>query len=546
MNKRFKIGQIIEGTITGIKPYGAFVRVDDTTSGLIHISEISDEFVRDIEYFVSKGEVVIAKVIDIDKNQTQLRLSLKALNYSHRKKRSQYKVDKKRPLLPAHDIGFKTIEEHLAKWLKERKKEMVKVDLSHALLKKDVMDYQDEVSRIHRMIHDKTGKGSDFLGWVDWANSYDKDEYARIKDAAAEIKENSEVLLVVGIGGSYLGARAAIEMIHGPYAGSDLEVIYVGNTFSSTAIVRVLEYIKDKDVSVNVISKSGTTTETALAFRLIRQHMEEKYGEDAKSRIYATTDKASGLLKPLADEKGYETFVIPDDVGGRFSVITPVGLLPIAAAGVDIDALMQGVERATLDLNNPELSENPAYVYAVARRILEDQGKVAEMFVTYEPNLVFLAEWWKQLFGESEGKEDKGLLPTSVNNSTDLHSVGQFVQEGKKVLFETVVTVKEPIADMIFPEDEGDLDQLDYLAGKSLHWVNQKAFEGTLEAHVDTGGVPNILLEIEKMDAYNFGYLVYFFFKALAMSVYMIDVNPFDQPGVEVYKRNMFRLLGKK
>ena len=546
MDKRFKIGQIIEGTITGIKPYGAFVSIDDTTSGLIHISEISDEFVRDIEYFVSKGEKVIAKVIDIDKQGTQLRLSLKALNYSHRKKRSQYKVDKKRPLLPKHEIGFKTIEEHLPKWLEERMMEMVKVDLSHALLEEDVLSYQNEVSRIHRMIHDKTGKGNDYLGWVDWANTYDKEEYARIKVAAKKIQENSNVLLVVGIGGSYLGARAAIDMIQGPYAKQDLEVIYVGNTFSSTAIVRVLEYIQDKEVSVNVISKSGTTTETALAFRLIRQFMEEKYGEEAASRIYATTDKSAGLLKPLADAKGYETFVIPDDIGGRFSVITPVGLLPIAAAGIDIDALMQGVERATLELNNPELSENGAYTYAVARRILENQGKKAEMFVSYEPSMVFLGEWWKQLFGESEGKEDKGLLPTAVNNSTDLHSMGQFVQEGTKMLFETVVTVENPIADMIFPKDEGDIDQLDYLAGKSLHWVNKKAFEGTLEAHEVTGGVPNIILEIQDMDAYNFGYLVYFFFKALAMSVYMLDVNPFDQPGVEVYKRNMFRLLGKK
>lgn len=546
MDKRFKIGQIIEGTITGIKPYGAFVSIDDTTSGLIHISEISDEFVRDIEYFVSKGEKVIAKVIDIDKQGTQLRLSLKALNYSHRKKRSQYKVDKKRPLLPKHEIGFKTIEEHLPNWLEERMMVMVKVDLSHALLEEDVLSYQNEVSRIHRMIHDKTGKGNDYLGWVDWANTYDREEYDRIKVAAKKIQENSNVLLVVGIGGSYLGARAAIDMIQGPYAKQDLEVIYVGNTFSSTAIVRVLEYIQDKEVSVNVISKSGTTTETALAFRLIRQFMEEKYGEEAASRIYATTDKSAGLLKPLADAKGYETFVIPDDIGGRFSVITPVGLLPIAAAGIDIDALMQGVERATLELNNPELSENGAYTYAVARRILENQGKKAEMFVSYEPSMVFLGEWWKQLFGESEGKEDKGLLPTAVNNSTDLHSMGQFVQEGTKMLFETVVTVENPIADMIFPKDEGDIDQLDYLAGKSLHWVNKKAFEGTLEAHEVTGGVPNIILEIQDMDAYNFGYLVYFFFKALAMSVYMLDVNPFDQPGVEVYKRNMFRLLGKK
>ena len=546
MKEKYKIGQIIEGEITGIKPYGAFVILDDDTSGLIHISEISDEFVRDIEYFMSKGEKIIAKVIDIDPKTNQLRLSLKALNYSHRKKRKSYSDVNKRPLLPKSEIGFKSLEKQLPKWLKERTKDMVKVDLSHALLEEDVLSYQDEVSRLHRVIHDKTGKGNDYLGWVDWADTYDKDEYKRIKEAAKRIQDQSEVLLVVGIGGSYLGSRAAIEMIQGPYHKSDLEVIFVGNTFSSTAIVRVLNYIKDKEVAVNVISKSGTTTETALAFRLIRQFMEEKYGEDAKDRIYATTDKKAGLLKPLADQKGYETFVIPDDIGGRFSVITPVGLLPIAAAGIDIDELMRGLERATLDFNNDKLEENPAYVYAVARRILENQGKVAEMFVSYEPQLVFLAEWWKQLFGESEGKEDKGLLPTSVNNSTDLHSVGQFVQEGTKVLFETVVTVKEPMEDMIFPADEGDIDQLDYLAGKSLHWVNQKAFEGTLEAHVDTGKVPNIIVEIDKMDTYNFGYLVYFFFKALAMSVYMLDVNPFDQPGVEVYKKNMFRLLGKK
>lgn len=545
MKQVYKIGQIIEGEITGIKPYGAFVNIDDNTSGLIHISEISDEYVRDIEYFVSQGEKVIAKIIDIDKDNKQLRLSLKALNYSHRKKRTEYKVDKKRPLLPTHHIGFETIKEHLPHWVKERKKEMVKVDLSHALLTEDILSYQDEVSRIHRMIHDKTGKGNEYVGWVDWANTYDKDEYARIKTCAKRIQDQAEVLLVCGIGGSYLGSRAAIEMIQGAYSNNKLEIIYVGNTFSSTAIVRILNYIRDKEVAVNVISKSGMTTETALAFRLIRQFMEEKYGEGAAERIYATTDAKAGLLKPLADAKGYETFVIPDDIGGRFSVITPVGLLPIAAAGIDIDALMKGVERATLDLNNPDLTENPAYVYAVARRALEKQGKVAEMFVSYEPQMTFLAEWWKQLFGESEGKEDKGLLPTSVNNSTDLHSMGQFVQEGNKILFETVLTINTPQDDMIFPKDKGDIDQLDYLAGKSLHWVNQKAFEGTLEAHEITGNVPNIILEIEAMDAYNFGYLVYFFFKALAMSVYMIDVNPFDQPGVEVYKRNMFRLLGK-
>lgn len=544
MQSDYKIGQIIEGVITGIKPYGAFVKLDEETTGLIHISEVSDDFVRDIRYFVTPGEAVIAKVIDIDKNSGQLRLSLKALNYSHRKERTE--DQKKRRLLPKRNIGYDTIEKHLPLWIEKKEKNMVKIDLSHALLEENVLDYQEEVSRIHRMIHDKTGKGNDYLGWVDWAEHYDKAEYDRIKVAAKRIQDQADVLLVCGIGGSYLGSRAAIEMIQGPYAKTDLEVIYVGNTFSSTAIVRILEYIQDKEVAVNVISKSGTTTETSLAFRLIRQFLEEKYGEtDAAKRIYATTDKETGLLKPVADQKGYETFVIPNDIGGRFSVITPVGLLPIAAAGIDIDALMQGLDKATFDLNTDKLEDNPAYVYAVARRILEKQGKVAEMFVSYEPHLLFLAEWWKQLFGESEGKEDKGLFPTSVNNSTDLHSMGQFVQEGNKILFETVMTVKEPIADMTFPFEAGDLDELNYLADKSLHWVNQKAFEGTLQAHVETGNVPNIILEIEKLDAYNFGYIVYFFFKALAMSVYMIDVNPFDQPGVEVYKRNMFKLLGK-
>ncbi|AMC94615.1 glucose-6-phosphate isomerase [Erysipelothrix larvae] len=423
---------------------------------------------------------------------------------------------------------------------------MVKVDLSHAKLNEDVLSYQSEVSRIHRMIHDKTGKGSDYVGWVDWANTYDKEEFARILDCAKRIQDQAEVLLVCGIGGSYLGARAAIDMMTNPYGKKDLEIIYVGNTFSSTAVVRILDYIKDKEVACNVISKSGTTTETALAFRLIRQFMEEKYGEtEAARRIYATTDAKNGLLKPLADKKGYETFVIPDDIGGRFSVITPVGLLPIAAAGIDINALMDGVKDATHDYNTDDLTTNAAYVYGVTRRILEKQGKSVEMFVSYEPHLVFLAEWWKQLFGESEGKEDKGLLPASVNFSTDLHSMGQFVQEGTKNLFETVIRVVNPIEDMVFPSDEGDLDQLNYLEGKSLNWVNEKAFEGTLEAHEITGNVPNVIIEIEKVDAYTFGYLVYFFFKALAMSVYMLDVNPFDQPGVEVYKRNMFRLLGK-
>lgn len=545
MKNIYKNGQIVEGVITGIQPYGAFVSIDENTTGLIHISEISDDFVRDIRQYVAQGEQIIAKIIDVSDGPNQLRLSLKALNYSSRKIRED--KEHKRSLVPEIVLGFKSLDVKMPQWVAKKERPMVNVNLKHALLENDVMSYQDEVTRIHEMIHNKTGKGNDFLGWLDWADRYDKDEFDRIKVCAKRIREQADVLLVCGIGGSYLGARAAIEMIQGPYAQDDLEIIYIGNTFSSTSIVRILNYIKDKEVACNVISKSGTTTETALAFRLIREFMENKYGvEEASKRIYATTDAKNGLLKPLADQKGYETFVIPDDIGGRFSVITPVGLLPIAAAGIDIDAMMRGVKDATFELNNASLEANPAYVYAVVRRMMEAQGKDVEMFVSYESHLVFLAEWWKQLFGESEGKEGKGLLPASVNFSTDLHSMGQFVQDGKKVLFETVVLVDNPIEDAEVPFVDGDIDQLNYLSGKSLNWINQKAFEGTLEAHEVTGNVPNVILNIEKADAYNFGYLVYFFFKSLAMSVYMLDVNPFDQPGVEVYKKNMFKLLGKK
>ncbi len=544
MKNKYRNGQIIEGLITGIQPYGAFVELEDGVHGLIHISEISDDYVRDIRHFLNQGEKVIAKIIDVGDDHAQLRLSLKALNYSSRKNRSDKEY--KRPLVPKMELGFDTLDKLLPGWIHEKENMMVKVNLEYALLEEEVLSYQDEVTRIHQSINEKTGKGNDYLGWVDWAETYDKDEFARVKKAALKIRDQAEVLLVCGIGGSYLGARAAIEMIQGSYYKDSLEVIYVGNTFSSTSMVRVLEYIKDKEVACNVISKSGTTTETALAFRMIRQFMEEKYGEDAKDRIYATTDAESGLLKPLADEKGYETFVIPNDIGGRFSIITPVGLLPIAAAGIDIDALMDGVKLASQELNTPMLSDNPAYVYAVVRRMMEKQGKSVEMFVSYEPHMVYLSEWLKQLFGESEGKESKGLLPASVNFSTDLHSMGQFVQDGSKILFETQIRVKTPIEDTTVPSEEGDIDQLNYLAGKSLNWINEKAFEGTLDAHVNTGNVPNVLLEIESTDAKDFGYLVYFFFRALAMSVYMLDVNPFDQEGVEVYKKNMFSLLGKK
>ena len=423
---------------------------------------------------------------------------------------------------------------------------MIQLDLNHAFLKEDVKAYQDQVRAIDEALQNGTCKGNDFIGWLNWANNYDKEEFSRIKEVAAKVRENTEVFVVCGIGGSYLGARAAIEMMNGLYGDKKPEIIYMGNTFSSTYISQVMNYIKDKEVTVNVISKSGTTTETALAFRILKQFMEEKYGEDAKNRIIATTDKARGTLKALADKEGYETFVIPDDIGGRFSVITPVGLLPIAVAGIDIDALMKGLHDGMGEYGDADLEKNPAYRYAVARRILQNQGYDVELLVNYEPQMQMVAEWWKQLFGESEGKDGKGILPDSVCFSTDLHSLGQFVQEGKKVLFETNLYVETPMIDLTFPNDEANEDGMNYLAGKSVDWANKMAAKGTLQAHEETGGVPNILLTMPGMTSYDFGNMCMFFFKAIAMTTLMNDSNPFNQPGVEVYKKNMFKLLGKE
>ena len=423
---------------------------------------------------------------------------------------------------------------------------MMKLDSTQALLKEDISSYQEQVSRIHKMIHDKSGAGNDRLGWVDWAENYDKEEFERMIKVAEKLNDKTDCVVVCGIGGSYLGARAAIEMIQGLYPDQAKEVVFIGNTFSSNYISQVLNHIKDKDVVVNVISKSGTTTETALAFRLLKQFMERKYGkEECRERILATTDRSKGTLKELANKEGYETFVIPDDIGGRYSVITPVGLLPMALMGIDIREVMKGLQAAYADLNTDDLSKNDAYQYAVARRILQNQGYNVEMFVTYEPQLQCLGEWFKQLMGESEGKEGKGILPDSATFSTDLHSLGQFIQEGKKVLFETLLAVEKPTLDSVVPTDPDNLDGMNYLAGKNLDWINKMAMKGTLAAHVETGGVPNLQISIPDMSAYSFGYQCYWFFKATAMTCYMLDINPFDQPGVEVYKKNMFKLLGK-
>lgn len=423
---------------------------------------------------------------------------------------------------------------------------MIKLDLSNVIEKIPFAEYEQKVSKINKMIDEKTGAGNDFLGWTTWPTDYDKEEFARIKKAAQEIRENYDVLVVAGIGGSYLGARCAIEALRGLYPTDKLEIIYFGNTLSSTYIAQVLKYLENKKFAINVISKSGTTTETSVAFRLLKELLIKQVGkENASKAIYATTDKARGALKKEADEEHYQTFVIPDDIGGRYSVITAVGLLPIAAAGLDIDALMNGCAAAQKDFDNPDLKTNLAYQYAVCRNYFLNHNKQVELFVTYEPHFTQIGEWLKQLFGESEGKDKKGLLPDSVTFSTDLHSLGQFIQQGSPVFFETIVRTEKPTLDVTVPHDEDNLDGLNFLAGKNMSFVNEKAFEGTLRAHVDDGQVPNIVVTIEKMDEYNLGYLFYFFMRACAMSCYLTGVNPFNQPGVEIYKKNMFHLLGK-
>ncbi|WNQ10384.1 glucose-6-phosphate isomerase [Paenibacillus aurantius] len=412
--------------------------------------------------------------------------------------------------------------------------------------------FEGAVRLAHEQLHNRTGAGSDYLGWINLPLNYDKEEFGRIQEAAKRIQSDSDALVVIGIGGSYLGARAAIEMLtHSFYnllpkgSRKTPEVYFVGNNISSTYVSHLLQLLEGKDVSVNVISKSGTTTEPAIAFRIFRELLEKKYGkEGARKRIYATTDKEKGALKKLASEEGYETFVIPDDVGGRYSVLTAVGLLPIAAAGVDIDAMMQGASDAMMEYANPNLADNQAYQYAAVRNALYRKGKTTEILVNYEPSLHFVSEWWKQLFGESEGKDNKGIYPASVDFSTDLHSMGQFIQEGTRNLFETVIQVEKVAEEIVIGTDPDDLDGLNFLSGQTMDFVNKKAFQGTMLAHTD-GGVPNLIVTIPDLSPYTFGYLVYFFEKACGLSGYLLGVNPFDQPGVEAYKKNMFALLGK-
>jgi len=433
--------------------------------------------------------------------------------------------------------------------------EKIKFDYSKAgefVQESEVRCLDSFIKSAHDMLHNKTGAGNDYVGWVDHPLNYDKEEFARIKKAAEKIKSDSDVLIVIGIGGSYLGAKAAIDMLSHSFHNvmpkskrSAPEIYFVGNNISSTYIADLMEVIEGKDISVNIISKSGTTTEPAIAFRIFKEYMENKYGkQEATKRIYATTDKEKGALKKLSTEEGYETFVVPDDIGGRFSVLTAVGLLPIAVSGADIDSMMKGANDAYQLYNNKNLDENDCYKYAAVRNALYRKGKSIEIMVNYEPSLHYFTEWWKQLYGESEGKDQKGIFPAGVDFTTDLHSMGQYIQDGLRNLFETVVKVEKPRKNIEIKEDKDNLDGLNFIAGKDIDFVNKKAMEGTLLAHND-GGVPNLMITIPQLNEYYFGNMVYFFEKACGISGYLLGVNPFDQPGVEAYKKNMFALLGK-
>ena len=429
----------------------------------------------------------------------------------------------------------------------------IKVDFQNVDLKdKEIMSYEDDIKKFADDLESRSSKQDDFVGWLHLPTNYDKEEFERIKVTAKKIQDNSEIFVVIGIGGSYLGARAVIESLTHTFSSLQSkeqrkfpQIVYVGNNLSPNYISDLLEVIADRDVSVNVISKSGTTTEPAIAFRLFKEFIEQKYGEkEARNRIFVTTDKNKGALKNLATEMKYETFVVPDNVGGRFSVLTAVGLLPIAVAGINIDELMEGARFAEEKYSDTSLKYNQCYRYAAVRNLLYKDGKTTEILANYEPKMHYVVEWWKQLYGESEGKEGKGIFPAGMDFTTDLHSLGQYVQDGKRNLFETVLEIVEPQSDITIKADENNVDGLNFLAGKTVDFVNKQAMQGTIEAHV-TGKVPNIKISMDRLDAKTLGHLLYFFEKACAISGMILGVNPFNQPGVEEYKKNMFRLLGK-
>jgi len=428
--------------------------------------------------------------------------------------------------------------------------ENIYFDYSNSMINyEEIENIRNEITDAHNKLHRGTGQGKEFLGWIDYPINYDENEFNKVKIAANKIRSDSQVLLVIGIGGSYLGSKAVIKALEHVSNCKSIrtipEIYFLGNNLSSTYFKHILDVIENKDISINVISKSGTTTETAIAFRILKKYIEDKYGkEEARKRIYATTDSSKGALKKLSDKEGYEVFTIPNNIGGRYSVFTPVGLLPIAVAGLDIDMIMEGARDGRREYSSSDISNNHCYQYAAIRNILYRKGKIIEILVNYEPYLQYMSEWWKQLYGESEGKNGKGIFPASVNFTTDLHSMGQYIQDGRREIFETVINILNSNEDILIEHDADNIDGLNYLAGKTINEVNKMAYEGALRAHVK-GKVPNLILNVPMMNEYYIGKLMYFFEKACGISGYLLGVNPFNQPGVELYKKNMFQLLGK-
>ena len=545
----FTLGELIEGTITRITETGVTVKIYNGVSGWIPNNEVSNTPIKNLQGYFYRGQPIRARIIGINRRKSWLTLSIKQMSIHDRLVIQNLKKEKESTA--REDISI--ITNNYDKWMQTHQRKakfnMITLNTTGLLDAPVSKKYKEKIERIIIGMEKGTLPGNDFLGWIKYPINLAESEIKDLIDTGKRLRDDYEVMVVCGIGGSYLGTRAVVDALEGigPKIKKEIEIIYFGNTFSPTYTSEVLSYLKHKNFCVNVISKSGTTTETSLAFRLLKNELESRYKKsEVQKRIVATTDSVNGLLKKLAKEEGYKTFVMPDDVGGRYSVFTPVGLLPIAAAGFDIRKLIQGARNGYRNYMIPELDKNLAANYAIIRNHMYTKlNKTVELYTVYEPHFSMLNEWLKQLFGESEGKDGKGIFPCSVCYSTDLHSLGQFVQDGNHILFETNIQVENPLFDLTIPPDSKDLDELNYLAGKDMNFVNKQAFAGTKKAHVDEGKVNNIDIVVQKMDEETIGELFYFFMVSCAISSYLLDVNPFNQPGVEVYKKNMFDLLGK-
>lgn len=548
----YQVGEIVTGIVTGLQPYGAFVTLDDGTVGLIHISEISDRFVRNVEDYLRLGDRVAVRLLAFEADTSHAKLSLKQSSQFSGAVRREIPITwrQRKQTIKKYEQQFLALSERTLDVLESHynKEEVPLLTLywQDSKLPLPFSSYQERIRLIHHSLVEKTGLGSDYLGWYKLPTIVPFKDLQRIETVAQEIQSIADTLVVCGIGGSYLSTPAVLEMSKGCYSKSKVDIIYLGNTLSPIHTAQVLDLLRDRNFAVNVISKSGTTIESAIGFRLLKEVLEKRYSpEELQKRIIVTTDQNRGVLHDIALNNQYTTFVIPDDVGGRYSVFTPVGLFPLAVAGINIFELIEGARLALDDCSSSDLTKNQAYCYSIWRHQMMEQGKLVELLVNYEPSFRMFAEWWKQLFGESEGKQGKGIFPASVIYTTDLHSLGQYVQEGTKHIIETTIQIKNHSLDVEVPFESTNSDGLNYLAGSKLSEINNKAMRGTIDAHTKEGNVPNLLMVLRDTSAKSIGYLLQFMMISCAASAYLLGVNPFNQPGVEVYKRNMFKLLGK-